>query len=142
MVHDVCGKSTTLAADVAGGGLLVGSSGTLGVLHRVGGLVLDKLRCLAGLLLGGIGGVCGGLGHHLSLLADEAACLVLRRDGRLAISCYNLYAELHGMATMEYSSVRLNQILQYGQIFALTYSSTIKTFQRDSDLALWLLTAN
>jgi hypothetical protein len=130
MVHDVCGKSTMLAADVAGGGLLVGGSGALGVLHRVSDLFLDKLRCLAGLLLGGIGGVCG------------RQCLVLRRDGRLAISCYNLYAELHGVTTMEYSSVRLNQILQYGQIFALTYSSTIKTSQRDSDLALWLLTAN
>jgi hypothetical protein len=48
-----------LAADVAGGGLLVGGSGALGVLHRVSDLFLDKLRCLAGLLLGGIGGVCG-----------------------------------------------------------------------------------
>jgi hypothetical protein len=36
----------------------------------------------------------------------------------------NSYAELRGIATMGSSSGHLNQISQYGQISALTYSNT------------------
>jgi hypothetical protein len=36
----------------------------------------------------------------------------------------NSYAKLRGIATMDSSSGHLNQISQYGQISALTYSNT------------------
>lgn len=82
-------------------GLLEHVAGRLlggGFLGELCGALLDKLRGLGGLLLGGVAGVNGHLLGSLGLLAEEAERLVFALDGAVRDGLPRLGRLPHGVA--------------------------------------------